>query len=96
MQLLSDACVIYGVVQSAKLISAKNTKPVYLSQYNYLAPGLQAVLKAGQPRDKVANTQELYYIFHPKMYPVNFDANTKDGQYVTKITTLWKNFVETG
>lgn len=60
-----------------------------------MGKGIQPHLR-GEMADKVANTYDEYYIFNSVMFPNSFDEKTKDGQVVTKITTLWKNFMETG
>lgn len=85
------------MTQSAKLISEKNTQPVYLYQYNYPASGLYPFLRQANLPDEAANALDIYYVFYSQVYfPKKFETNSENGKMVTKFTTLWKNFVETG
>ena len=83
------------MVRSAKLIAEKNSAPVYLYQFNYQGEN-SSLFHPGTNEALVLHADDMNYIFYAEGgYPF-IDTTSQDGYFVDKITTLWKNFVETG
>ena len=89
--------MIFPVLRSAKLLADKNTRPVYLYQFNYVGEELKSVPRLNVDGDRAAHSIDGYYTFYPRNFlHIKFNTTSKDGRFGTKFTTLWKNFVETG
>lgn len=69
-------------------MSNKSSEPVYLYQYNYER-------KDVHKNDFVGQGHDLELIFQSEFRPVSNDS-LADNLMVDKMTTLWKNFMETG
>ena len=96
-QIFSDSYLTYGVIQAASLISAKNTAPVYLYQFNYIGKTSGAFFPGDNKRSSASHGDDLLYLFNfntPTLPQLN--ATGEDGACVDRFTTLWKNFAETG
>ena len=95
-QLLSDAIIIFGTIQSAQIISEKNKEPVYLYQFSYQGKYSNSYWPGTNETIGALHEDDLIYLFYSQISTPFINSTDEEGPVVDRFTTLWKNFVETG
>ncbi|XP_047107555.1 esterase E4-like [Schistocerca piceifrons] len=95
-QLYSDIIVIFPVDRATKLVSRRNTAPVYYYHFVYQGRYSWAYLPGTQTPYGVSHHDDLIYLFYISALVPEF-VNT-DPEYTTvkRMTKMWANFVKTG
>ncbi|XP_067006682.2 juvenile hormone esterase [Anabrus simplex] len=97
-QLYADGIIIFPAHRAAKLISAKNTAPVYFYKFSYAGkysyiydpPGSQT------PYGVVHHDDLLYLFYNPSEFFKLFTPQDEEFQTMKKMIKIWSNFMKEG
>uniref|UniRef100_A0A1B6JSG6 Carboxylic ester hydrolase n=1 Tax=Homalodisca liturata TaxID=320908 RepID=A0A1B6JSG6_9HEMI len=90
MEIYTDSLITFSVVQTAQLIAAKSSQPVYLYLFDY------AGMYSHQYIPGVAHHDDLIYLFYISTLFPEFNATDTDAVMVRTLTSIWTNFATTG
>ncbi|KAG8291681.1 hypothetical protein J6590_054414 [Homalodisca vitripennis] len=90
MEIYTDSLITFSVVQTARLIAAKSSHPVYLYLFDY------AGMYSHQYIPGVAHHDDLIYLFYISTLFPEFNATDTDAVMVRTLTSIWTNFATTG
>ena len=87
--------MIFTAIRAAKLTSEKNTQPLYLYQFNYQGEYSMDYWTGSNKPYGVVHADDMIYLFVAlPLYPMV--KTEEDINCMERMTTLWKNFIETG
>nr|ATU82449.1 venom carboxylesterase [Lethocerus distinctifemur] len=93
----SDAFVIVGQEESAKLFAKYSRAPVYFYMTTYVGRFSNEVDEKTKKPLGAAHHDELIYLFYnAKQFPDRFSTTDPEAKTVRRLTTLFSNFAEKG
>ncbi|XP_046681276.1 esterase FE4-like [Homalodisca vitripennis] len=96
MEIYTDSLITFSVVQTARLIAAKSSHPVYLYLFDYAGMYSHQYIPGTQKPLGVAHHDDLIYLFYISTLFPEFNATDTDAVMVRTLTSIWTNFATTG